>query len=448
MKSYADEPKDGKPVVGSGPVPAGRGHGRRVDVPVREEPGLLERHAARRRGRLPGLQEQRPGRAGADQGRGRLRRRHHAAAGQGAPGPGRASPPSNGISPLFEEIGFNTGAVDTETGKPMGDGNPALQGPEVPARARLRRGHRRASSRAPSRGPRRRARRSCPTPYTNCHWEPPARRGLHLRPRQGRPAARRGGLQEGRRRQAHDARRQAARARCGSSPAATQKSSVDTMDFFKEWLADLGIDSKVTAMDSSKLGDVILDGEYDAFQWDWYVEPDPDGILADFTCDQRGGLSDSWYCDKAYDAMYKQQNGEMDNAKRVDDRQADAAEALRGLALHRDGVHHDRARPCAATGSPASSRSPTRAVSGWCSTARTTTTQLRPASPRRATATASTSALEAGAASSTSQQRRRRQQQRRADRRRRGRAAAARRRRGAARDAAPDDRGRARVSCR
>ena len=109
-----------------------------------------------------------------------------------------------------------------------------------------------------------------------------------------------------------------------------QKSSVDTMDFFKEWLADLGIDSKVTAMDSSKLGDLILRGEYDAFEWDWFVEPDPDGILADFTCDQRGGLSDSWYCDPAYDAMYKQQNGEMDNAKRVDDRQADAAEAVRG----------------------------------------------------------------------------------------------------------------------
>ena len=90
------------------------------------------------------------------------------------------------------------------------------------------------------------------------------------------------------------------------------------MDFFKEWLADLGIDSKVTAMDSSKLGDLILRGEYDAFEWDWFVEPDPDGILADFTCDQRGGLSDSWYCDPAYDAMYKQQNGEMDHAKRVD----------------------------------------------------------------------------------------------------------------------------------
>jgi peptide/nickel transport system substrate-binding protein len=71
-------------------------------------------------------------------------------------------------------------------------------------------------------------------------------------------------------------------------------------------------------MDSGKLGDLILRGEYDAFEWDWFVEPDPDGILADFTCDQRGGLSDSWYCNSAYDAMYQQQNGATDQAARED----------------------------------------------------------------------------------------------------------------------------------
>ena len=38
-------------------VPAGRGHGRRVDVPLRGEPRLLGRRAARRPGRLPRLQE-------------------------------------------------------------------------------------------------------------------------------------------------------------------------------------------------------------------------------------------------------------------------------------------------------------------------------------------------------------------------------------------------------
>ena len=36
----------------------------------------------------------------------------------------------NGVSPYFEELGFNTGAVDTETDKPIGDGNPALKDPK------------------------------------------------------------------------------------------------------------------------------------------------------------------------------------------------------------------------------------------------------------------------------------------------------------------------------
>ena len=36
----------------------------------------------------------------------------------------------NGTDPYFEEYAFNTGAVDVETGEPIGDGNPALRDPE------------------------------------------------------------------------------------------------------------------------------------------------------------------------------------------------------------------------------------------------------------------------------------------------------------------------------
>ena len=43
-------------------------------------------------------------------------------------------------------------------------------------------------------------------------------------------------------------------------------------------------------MESNKLTNVIIDGEYDAFEWGWYVEPDPDSMLAYLICDQRGGL--------------------------------------------------------------------------------------------------------------------------------------------------------------
>ena len=71
------------------PLPARRGQDRRIDVPLRGQPRLLGRCAARRPGGLHGLPEQGPGHPGADQGRGRLRQRHHAAPGEGAAGRAR-----------------------------------------------------------------------------------------------------------------------------------------------------------------------------------------------------------------------------------------------------------------------------------------------------------------------------------------------------------------------
>ena len=91
------------------------------------------------------------------------------------------------------------------------------------------------------------------------------------------------------------------------------------MDYFKEWLGQLGIDAEVQTFESSKLTSVILDGEFDAFEWGWYVEPDPDSMLSYMTCGQRGNWSDSWYCNPDYDALYDAQHVEMDDAKRQDD---------------------------------------------------------------------------------------------------------------------------------
>ena len=58
------------------------------------------------------------------QGRGRLRRRHHPAPGQGARRASDGITAQNGISPSFEEIGFNAGSVDTRRGEPIGDAQP------------------------------------------------------------------------------------------------------------------------------------------------------------------------------------------------------------------------------------------------------------------------------------------------------------------------------------
>jgi peptide/nickel transport system substrate-binding protein len=223
----------------------------------------------------------------------------------------------NGISPLFEEIGFNTGAVDTKTGKPIGDGNPAVRDPRfrhaLGYALDLNRIVRSAFQGAGEPGS-----TIVPTAYPNYHWEPPKGQAFTF------DLAKAGRLldQAGYKKAADGLRTMPDGSPLGTLrlyARSTVKASIDTMDFFKEWLGDLGIKSTVTAMDTSKLSDVILSGDYDAFQWDWFVEPDPDSILSDMTCDQRGGSSDSWYCNKTYDALYKAQNGEMDHAKRVAD---------------------------------------------------------------------------------------------------------------------------------
>jgi peptide/nickel transport system substrate-binding protein len=88
------------------------------------------------------------------------------------------------------------------------------------------------------------------------------------------------------------------------------------MTFLKEWLNDIHLRAKVVGMESGKLTTTILDGDYDMFQWGWYVEPDPNSILSDFTCSQLDASSDSWYCNKAYDRLFAEQHAEIDHTKR------------------------------------------------------------------------------------------------------------------------------------
>jgi len=77
-------------------------------------------------------------------------------------------------------------------------------------------------------------------------------------------------------------------------------------------------------MDSSKLGDVILAGDYDLFEWGWYPNPDPNYILEIFTCKERPPdaatyrNSDMYYCNPDYDKLYDQQLKATDATKRAD----------------------------------------------------------------------------------------------------------------------------------
>ena len=136
------------------------------------------------------------------------------------------------------------------------------------------------------------------------------------------------------------------------------------MNFFQEWLADIGIDAEVKPRWSrTSSPSIILEGNFDAFEWGWYVEPDPTSMLSYMTCDQLGSWSDSWYCNEEYDALYEQQQTEIDPEARAE-MVTQMQQMLYEDAPYLVTAYTRSARPSAATGSPACGRSRTPAASG------------------------------------------------------------------------------------
>lgn len=224
----------------------------------------------------------------------------------------------NGDSPGFDEIAFNVGAVDVDTGEPIGDGNPALQDPAfrhalgwgIDLDQLIERVYQGAGKPGTT---------IIPPAYSNWQWVPSEDELMTYDPEKAGQLLDEAGYVVG---------DDGLRTMPDGSPIGTLRLfarsdsagdiSLNTMDFFKEWLADLGIDSEVTAMQSNKLTDVILEGNFDAFQWGWYVEPDPTSMLSYMTCGQLGNWSDSWYCNEEYDDLYEAQQVELDLDARVE----------------------------------------------------------------------------------------------------------------------------------
>ena len=90
------------------------------------------------------------------------------------------------------------------------------------------------------------------------------------------------------------------------------------------WLAEVGIATEVSVFDDTQLGQVVAEGTYDLFVWGWTPFVDPDPMLSYFTCDQVTydvesiGYNDANWCSDEYDALYIQQNQELDRAKRIE----------------------------------------------------------------------------------------------------------------------------------
>lgn len=98
--------------------------------------------------------------------------------------------------------------------------------------------------------------------------------------------------------------------------------SAPIREFITGWLDAIGIATEVAVMDDSQLYEAQVAGNYDMFVWGWTPYVDPDPMLSYFTCAQittnpdEPGSNDANWCSDEYDALYEQQNVELDPAAR------------------------------------------------------------------------------------------------------------------------------------
>jgi peptide/nickel transport system substrate-binding protein len=104
----------------------------------------------------------------------------------------------------------------------------------------------------------------------------------------------------------------------------SDETTIKTAPYVKDWLSQIGIKVDVQTITNDKLSTYQVAGTYDLYDWGWYPNPDPNYILGIFTCAERPPdadtyrNSDSYYCNPAYDKLYKQQQTEIDPTKRAD----------------------------------------------------------------------------------------------------------------------------------
>ncbi len=105
------------------------------------------------------------------------------------------------------------------------------------------------------------------------------------------------------------------------------ETSQKSVQFLKGYLAAVGVETQVKVVSSDALTELIGQGKFDMFEWGWVVEPDPNYQLSTFTCANRSykqdgqilaNLSDSFYCNPAYDKLFDQQGVTTDEAQRTE----------------------------------------------------------------------------------------------------------------------------------
>ena len=89
-------------------------------------------------------------------------------------------------------------------------------------------------------------------------------------------------------------------------------------DLMVGWMEEIGIGVTLESYAADALFGVLIDGTYDTFYWGWVPFVDPDPMLSYFTEAEIGNYNDANWFDPAYDALYTEQNQEVDPGRRVE----------------------------------------------------------------------------------------------------------------------------------
>lgn len=82
---------------------------------------------------------------------------------------------------------------------------------------------------------------------------------------------------------------------------------------------DIGIETTIEFVDSARQTEIVYSENFntDILIWGWGVKYDPSYMLYNLTTDAIGGASDCNYSNADYDALYEQQNSELDEEARL-----------------------------------------------------------------------------------------------------------------------------------